>query len=138
MRVVLDTNVLVSALIFPGGKPETVYRRALDGAIVLITTGALLAELGRVLETKFGWAATRVEEVVAQIVRVGEVAKSERRLAVIAADPADNAVLEAAIAGRAALIVSGDSHLLDLGVYGGIRILDPAGFLAEFGASTLR
>ena len=138
MRVVLDTNVLVSALIFPGGKPETVYRRALDGSIVLITTAALLAELGRVLQTKFDWAETRVEEAVAQLVRVGEVAKPARRLAVIANDPADNAVLEAAIAGGATVIVSGDRHLLDLGAYEGVRILDAARFLSQFGASSPR
>ena len=49
MRVVADTNVLVSALIFPGGAPEAVYRLALEGGIELVTSRPLLAELGRVL-----------------------------------------------------------------------------------------
>ena len=132
MRVVLDTNILVSALIFPGGKPEAVYRQALDGSLALVTTAALMAELGRVLETRFGWDESRVEEAVGQILRVGEMARPTRRIKVIAADPADNAVLEAASAGGAALIVSGDRHLLDLGAYEGIRILDATGFLSEF------
>lgn len=132
MKVVLDTNILVSALIFPGGSPETVYRRALDGSLGLVTTAALMAELGRVLETKFGWRESRVEEAVGQLLRVGEIVKPTRRIKLITADAADNAVLEAASAGAAAVIVSGDHHLLDLGTYEGIRILDAAAFLSEF------
>lgn len=132
MKVVLDTNILVSALIFPGGSPETVYRRALDGSLGLVTTAALMAELGRVLETKFGWRESRVEEAVGQLLRVGEIVKPTRRIKLITADAADNAVLEAASAGTAAVIVSGDHHLLDLGTYEGIRILDAAAFLSEF------
>lgn len=136
MRVVLDTNILVSALIFPGGKPEAVYRRALDHSIDFVTSAVLLAELGRVLETKFGWEPERLEVAVAQLARVGDVVKPTKRLAVIEADPADDRVLEAAIEGKATLIVSGDKHLLKLRVYEGIRILDAARFLSDHPART--
>ncbi|MGH3082249.1 MAG: putative toxin-antitoxin system toxin component, PIN family, partial [Gaiellaceae bacterium] len=49
MRIVADTNVLVSALIFPGGPPEAVYRLVLEERLGLVTSRPLLAELGRVL-----------------------------------------------------------------------------------------
>lgn len=135
MRVVLDTNILVSALIFPGGRPESIYRLALDRSIELVTSTTLLAELGRVLEENFGWAGFRVEEAVAQIARVGEVVKPSTRLSVIAVDPADDRVLEAAIDGEAFRIVSGDSHLLQLRDYEGIRIVSATDFLAEVGSA---
>lgn len=133
MRVVLDTNVLVSAFLFPGGRPEAAYRAALEGRVHLVTSRALLAELGRVLATKFGWEDPRVEEAVAQVARVGVVVEPRATVTVVRADPADDRVLEAAAAGGAEVIVSGDRHLLRLGSWRGIVILDPAAFVDRLG-----
>ena len=73
MKAVLATNVLVSALQFPGGTPESVYRLGLEGRIDLIVSRALLVELGRVLTTKFGWDQVRAKAAVAQLTRVASV-----------------------------------------------------------------
>ena len=73
MRVVADTNVLVSALIFPEGPPETPYRLALEGQVDLVTSRPLLTELGRVVTEKFGWEPDRAEEPVAQLIRLPEI-----------------------------------------------------------------
>lgn len=128
MRVALDTGVLVSAYIFPGGAPEAACRAALEGRVELVTSPPLLAELGRVLARKFGWEEARVEEAVAQVIRIGRVVRPRRALAVVAADPADDRVLEAALAGQAEVIVSGDRHLLALRSWRGIDVLDPRAF----------
>lgn len=130
MRIVLDTNILISAYVFPGGSPETVYRMVLDGAVELVTTRPLLAEFGRILETKFGWDAGRAEEAVRQVGRLSVVVEPDEKLAVIPSDPADDAVLEAAVAGGAEYIVSGDKHILGLASFRSIAILDPAGALS--------
>lgn len=132
MRVVLDTNVVVSALIFPGGAPETVYRLALEGRVELVTSKPLLVELGRVLVAKFGWGRDRAEEAVAQLGRLGDVVTPGESVQVIAGDPADDRVLEAAAAGAASVIVSGDRHLLRLGGWRSIAIERPARFLERF------
>jgi uncharacterized protein len=132
LRVVLDTNVLISALIFPGGAPEFVYRLALEERIELVTSRTLLAELGSVLETKFGWAAARVELAVNQVARVGVVVEPASTVTKIVADQADNRVLEAAAAGGASVIVSGDGHLLSLAEWQAITIVTPADFLTGF------
>lgn len=129
MRVVLDTNVLVSALIFPGGPPEALYRLALEGRIDLVTSPALLAELGRVLEQKFGWERDRAEQAVAQLTRIGTVVDPKQDLRVVSADPSDDRVLEAAAEGGAEVIVSGDRHLLRLGTWSGVPIETVARFL---------
>ena len=135
MRVVADTDVLVSALIFPGGAPEAFYRLALEGRIELFTSRRLLTELGRVLSEKFGWDPGRAEEAVEQLLRVATVVTPQETISVIDADPADDRVLEAAAEASADAIVSGDRHLLDLGSWRGIAIYPPAEFLALVGAS---
>ena len=132
MRVVADTNVLVSALVFPGGPPEEVYRLAILGRIRLISSPPLLAELGRVLVDKFGWAPARANSAVEQVIRIGEIVQPQQRVQAVEADPADDRVLEAAAEGKADAIASGDKHLLRLGSWRGIPVRKPADILAEF------
>jgi putative PIN family toxin of toxin-antitoxin system len=135
VKVVADTNVLVSALIFPGGSPEAFSRLALERRIELVTSRPLLAELGRVLTEKFGWEPERAEDAVEQVIRLAEVVHPQDIVSKIEADPADNRVLEAATEGKADAIVSGDRHLLSLGSWRGIRIQAPAAFVAESAAA---
>jgi uncharacterized protein len=135
VKVVVDTNVLVSALVFPGGAPEQVYRLAIEGRITLVTSPPLLAELGRVLTQKFGWRDDYVRAALAQIVRIGEIVEPFERVSIITDDPDDDRVLEAAKAAGAALIVSGDGHLLSLGHWVEVAIVSPAEFLADFGSN---
>lgn len=132
MKVVLDTNILVSAYVFPGGAPSEVLSLALEGRCTLITSRPLLLEFGRVLTEKFGWAPDPAEAAVAQIVRTGNVVEPREQIEDIQIDPADNRVLEAAAAGSAEMIVSGDGHLLKLKAWRGIPILEPRAFLTEF------
>lgn len=131
MRVVLDTNILISAFVFPGGKPEAVYRLALDGRIELVTSPVLLAEFARILTDKFGWEAAWAEEAVAHVARMATIVRPTDRVAEIGADPDDDRVLEAALDCGAEWVVSGDRHLLDLKRWRGIRIVRAAAFLAE-------
>lgn len=133
MRVVLDTTILVSAFVFPGDPPEAVYRPALEGKVEVVTSPVLLAELGRVLVAKFGWAASRAEEAVAQVARIAIVVRPTETVAQIAADPSDDRVLEAAAEGSADVVVSGDRHLLRLGTWRSVRVTRAATFLSELG-----
>ena len=134
MRAVLDTNVLISSYVFPGGKPEAVYRLALEGRLEIGTSRTLLAEFGRVLDRKFGWNPDRVEAALAQMTRIASVVEPSETVQVVRADPADDRVLEAARAYGADVIVSGDRHLLDLGAWNEIEIVSPAEFMARWNA----
>jgi len=134
MKAILDTNVLISAYVFPGGKPEAVYRLALEGRLEIGTSRTLLAEFGRVLGEKFGWMPDRAEAAVAQIARIAAVVEPVEAIRVVEADPADDRVLEAAHAFGADVIVSGDRHLLDLGAWSDIEIISPAEVLDRWRA----
>jgi len=122
------------AFVFPGGVPEQVYRLAIEGGIMLVTSPPLLAELARVLTEKFSWQDDYVRAALAQIVRIGVIVEPVERVSIIADDPDDDRVLEAAQAAGAAIIVSGDRHLLSLGRWGVVAILSPAEFLADLGS----
>jgi putative PIN family toxin of toxin-antitoxin system len=130
LRAVLDTNVLVSAYVFPGGKPEAVFRLVLQGDVEHVTSATLLAELGRVLQDKFGWDPGRSEAAVTQVVRVSRLVEPAEQLAIVREDPDDDRVLEAAVAGNASFIVSGDRHLLQLASFREVRIVLPSDFLS--------
>jgi putative PIN family toxin of toxin-antitoxin system len=129
LRVVFDTNVLVSALVFPGGRGEEALRRIIDERDQLVLSKQILDELLGVLARKF---AREAEELARTAVFLGELAtvvKPGRRLAVLA-DSADNRILECALAGRAETIVTGDQALLALGQFRGIRLLSLRDYLA--------
>ena len=130
MRVVLDTNVLVSAIGW-AGPPRTVLLALRDGRHRLVTTAELLEELKRVLQyPKLAPVRTHpsLPEILAWLWRPEHLVVPRERLQVIREDPADDRVLEAAVAGRAQAIVSGDRHLLQLGRYAGIEILTAQAF----------
>ena len=131
MKAVFDTNVLISAFVFPGGGPEMVFRAALSGRVALVTSPALLAEFGRVLGDKFSWENHMLEAAVAQVARIGTVVRPQMRVSVIGDDPADDRVLEAAKEGTADVIVSGDRHLLRLGTWETTRIVRVKDLLEE-------
>jgi putative PIN family toxin of toxin-antitoxin system len=120
-RVVLDTNVYISAYGF-GGKPAAVIRAAIVGEYTLVVSPAILTEVADKLYEVLGFDDEHV--------RIAEVVRPSATIHVVA-DDADNRVLECALAGEADLIVSGDKHLLELGAYEGIRIARVAGLLAE-------
>jgi len=125
--VVLDTNVLVSAVLL-GGVPRRLLERGIRGELDLVTSPALIDELEEILRERFGFPAeiaglVRGEiEVLADVVRPSVVPRVVR-------DPDDNEVLAAAQAGRAEAIVTGDQDLLVMGSHEGVQILTPRAFL---------
>ena len=127
-RVVLDTNVYISALMF-GGLPGSILDLAFLKSFTLIISPALLDELDEKLLAKFGVSREDAGIIRARMENTAEVVEPENVLTVITEDPDDNRVLECAVRGRADLIVSGDRHLLKLESYRGISIVTVRQFL---------
>lgn len=124
MRVVPDTNVLVSAIVF-GGPPGRLIELAAEGHLQLVLSPPLIDELREVLRRKFGFSDAAGYQAETLLRRISTVVEPQREVAIIIEDPEDNRVLEAALAGDAEAIVSGDRHLLNLGRFGNIPIMSP-------------
>jgi putative PIN family toxin of toxin-antitoxin system len=129
-RVVLNTNVFLSAFTF-GGKPEALFEMARAGSIQLVVSTPILAELASILSSKFAWADEDIREALMVVGRHADLVKPGMRLRVLD-DDADNRVLECAVEGHAEWIVSGDRHLLNLREFRGIRIVRVSDFLTEW------
>lgn len=121
-RVVFDTNTLISAFVF-GGTPESAYRLILTGKIILVTSAPIMYEFARILKLKFQWEDDKIQRALKQIVRISDIVKPGKTIKVIDDDP-DNRILEAAVAGKADFIVSGDKHLLKLKEFHGVQIVN--------------
>jgi putative PIN family toxin of toxin-antitoxin system len=122
LRVVFDTNVLVAALVFPGGRGEEALRRILEEQDELLLSKPILDELLGVLARKFARDAEELARVAVFLGSLATMVKPVRRLRVLADGP-DNRILECALAGGADAIVTGDRAILALGEYRGVRIL---------------
>jgi len=134
LRVVFDTNVYISATIFPGGIPEELLKLAFAGDILLGVSKEILEELSKVYLRKFHLNSRAVDDQIKRILNNSELVEPSEKLSIIKSDKSDNIVLECAVAFKADIIVSGDSHLLEVKKYKGIEILKPAEFLRMYGA----
>ena len=121
-RLVFDTNILVSALVFPGGQGEAALRRIIDQTDQLVLSRPIVRELLDVLARKFARDAEELAHVAVFVTELALIVAPKRRLRVVKDDP-DNRILECAVAGRAEVIVTGDKALLALKVYQKIGIL---------------
>ncbi|MFH2102593.1 MAG: putative toxin-antitoxin system toxin component, PIN family [Chloroflexota bacterium] len=135
MRVVIDTGVSISGLIRPGGPPGAILRALRDGRFAVIYSTEILVEMIEVL----GRAPFRqkyhltLEDITALInlIRLRGELVSPREKVHTCRDPKDDKFLEAALAGQADCIVSGDLDLLDLDPFQGIPVYWPAEFLTR-------
>ena len=126
MRVVLDTNILVSALITKGTPPDGLYRAWLRGEIELVTSAVQIAELDDVLSRPRLRRFLDADQAAAIVENTGTraVVLDELPSVSLSPDPMDNQILAAAIAGRVDLIVSGDKkHALSLRKVGDIPVV---------------
>lgn len=131
VKVVFDTNVYVSAFVFPHSKAEEAYLLAVRGKVKLFTSVAILTELANKLRQKFAWEDKEITEALKHISNVTHVIKPDIKIDVLQ-DKSDNRVLECAAAAEADIIVTGDKHLLGLKEYKGIGIIRLADFLYAF------
>lgn len=123
MTIVADTNVIISALFWEGNESKIVHLVE-EGKIKLLASVALLDELKKVLMyERFGLNEKEIDDNVKYILTISEIVSPKRRLRVISEDPADDRVLECALAGKVAYIVSGDKHLLQLKKFGRAKIV---------------
>lgn len=140
MRVVLDTNTLVSSLLNQAGPSAQAFKAWRDLRDELLTSPELISELMRVtsyprIRRKYPFTDERVNDLVNLLRQYAEVIQPTIDVSgSVPADPQDETVIACAAAGSADIIVSGDRHLLDLETYQDIPIVTVVQFLARLAA----
>jgi hypothetical protein len=130
MRVVLDTNILVSAVL--GGALKIIVDEWKSGKFTLILSDAIAREYLEVINRpKLRIAADEIATTTEYLLKTAEFVTPQETVSVIEADPSDNKFLEAALEGKAIYVVSGDSHLLELKSFREIHIISAREFITR-------
>jgi putative PIN family toxin of toxin-antitoxin system len=123
LRVVFDTNVLISAII-SDGRPRELLMKGISKEFAIVTSDLLLRELGTVLRRpKFKTDEDEIHRIILALMQVAEVVEVVSKFNLVKEDPKDDVVVETAYDGKANFIVSGDRHLLALNSFRGIKIV---------------
>jgi putative PIN family toxin of toxin-antitoxin system len=129
-KVVLDTNILVSAFIKYGGNESKIIEKTINRQITHITSEDILDEFHTVISRpQFRYSSTKIKEIMLFLIKSTQITTPTEKIGAIKEDPADNKILECATAAKADYIITGDKHLLNLKKYDGIPILTSTEFL---------
>ena len=130
-RVVIDTNIYISA-IFWNGKPRGVIDLGRDGKITIFTSLDIENEIAGKLKTTFKLAEEDVNQILLDFSTFTLPIRINKQLIVVQDDPDDNKFIECAVECRANYIISGDRHLLNLKEYEGIKLIKSSEFLKVY------
>jgi putative PIN family toxin of toxin-antitoxin system len=129
LKVVLDTNVLVSAVVY-GGNPRKVLQAAISGAVDLSVSETIIKELQQVLQRpRFGLSVQFIQNTIAELTSIAEWVVPTKHHQLVDEDPSDNFVLDCAVAAEADYLVTGDDHLIRLKACGSVRIVNSQQFV---------
>ena len=131
-RVVLDTNVLISAFGWRGN-PHAIMEEVISGDLELAISPDQIRELRRALDyPKFDFSGEQKERFLTLLLEIGILVEPAERITALKEDPDDNIILECAVAGNAGFVVTGDKRFLDIREFRGIRIVTPREFVGLF------
>ncbi|MBI2267845.1 MAG: putative toxin-antitoxin system toxin component, PIN family [Candidatus Blackburnbacteria bacterium] len=132
-RVVLDTNIIISAVVF-GGIPRKIIQLQAQKKIKVFISPAIMEELSRVLVNKFHYSRERLAELQERLEKSTTSVIPSKQVKAIKGDEVDNRILEAAVEADADYIISGDKkHILPLKKFGRSKIVTPTQLLAALG-----
>lgn len=131
MKVVLDSNIIISALVF-GGKPREIFGLIVKDKILIgVASLFLIEEILGVLSKKFDYSSLELKKVEKLIKKHFKLVTPRKIPKIIKSDIADNQILAIASVGEVDYIISGDNHLLKLKKYQNIPIIPPHRFLSS-------
>ena len=128
MRVVLDTNVIISSIFWKERNCHKIVEMAISKRIINHTNQQIIQELGKILIEKFEQPQEKAAEQIALLSGYSELVISDEKVN-ISRDTKDNMIIDCAVACNANYIVTGDNDLLCLNEFKGIKIVRPKQFL---------
>jgi hypothetical protein len=130
IKVVLDTNVFISAILIPGSNPDKIMQLVKCEFIHVIISPGILDELEQTLKNKLKYSAGKIRDVMIWIEHLVNVINPIHTVSMVCKTEIGHRILECALSGEAMFIISGDkNNLLCLKKYKNIDILSPAEFL---------
>ena len=134
LRVVVDTNVLFSALAFPAESPPAkVFKLIVDGKLLAFSSSFIVDELEKNLRTKAGWDDEQLRVLRRRLKLMIRLVVPTSRLSVIKRIEADNRILECAVDAHANVLITGNlKDIRPLGAFQGIDIMTPREFLTRY------
>ena len=134
IRVVLDANIFVSAVLKASGNPARIIELVKEGKIKLLVSPDILAEVRATLlypklKKLHGCSVRWVKGFLQELSAKAEITPGELAVDAVKDDPSDNIYLACAVEGSADFVVSGDAHLKNLRSFQNIPIVDPGTFL---------
>jgi putative PIN family toxin of toxin-antitoxin system len=132
LKVVLDTNVIVSGFNFVGSKPAEILDLVVSGDLANFVSAHIIAETRNILIRKFSWTEREADTAGFWLRTFSKVVNPKSQISIISQDDPDNRILECALEAKADFIITGDRHLLELQTHQGINIVNPAVFLKLF------
>jgi len=135
VRIVADTNVLISGLLWTG-TPHQIIKLAEDKHIILFSSLSIIEETSKVLAREKFTARieqlnTTREELIEALLSIVEIVHPTEPVKAVSEDPEDDKILECAVAAQANYVVSGDPHLLRLKKFRGTKIVNPQDFIKD-------
>lgn len=132
IRVVLDTNVVISAILIPGSNPDKVMQLVRGEFIQVIISPEILKELEHTLRKKIKFPERKIKDIIIWVENLVKVINPVHTVSKVCEKETDHRILECALSGGARFIISGDKkHLLCLKKYKDIEIVSPVEFLEK-------
>ena len=132
MKIILDTNVLISGIFF-SGPPSQILKAWQNSRLQIVLSQEILNEYQRVAESLVGrFPKIDILPIIELMTIHGQLVDAEGFDVSVCDDPDDNKFMECAIASNSKIIVSGDKHLLKVSGYQGIKVLKPREFVDSY------
>ncbi len=133
MRVVLDTNVLISSTIWDTSLAQKLLFKLISIGAEIFTSVEILSEYKNVLKRDFGYSDKEINNILEKLLYFAKLVETSNKINIVKADPEDNKIIECAVSSGSEYIVSYDKHLLVIGKFSGINILKPEDLLKVIG-----
>lgn len=132
MRVVLDTNILVSATMWDNSVSNKLIRVLAEKDIEIFTSYDILEEYKKVLRRDFKYEEEDINKIILELLSYMQIIEPTIIIKVVIKDPDDDRIIECAVDSNSDFIISYNKHLLEIGEYKEIKIITPEDFLKLF------
>ena len=125
MKVVFDTNILLSATLWDGSAAQKLLFQCIRKEIQIYSSLEILSEYQKVLERDFGYTSKEIEHIMEKVFAFITLIKPAGKVYAVKDDPDDNKIIECAVESDSQYIITYDNHLLKIAAYQGIKIIKP-------------